>query len=45
MIQQFEIHGGVKKKLQAYLDEQGMDLKTAMDNVGNGLVDWLFSTG
>lgn len=32
MIQQFEIHGGVKKKLQAYLDEQGMDLKTAMNN-------------
>lgn len=29
MIQQFEIHGGVKKKLQAYLDEQGMDLKTS----------------
>ena len=32
MIQQFEIHGGVKKNLQAYLDEQGIDLKTAMDN-------------
>lgn len=32
MIKQFEIHGGVKKKLQAYLDGQGIDLKTAMDN-------------
>lgn len=31
-ISQFEIHGGVKKQLQAYLDEKGIDLKTAMDN-------------
>ncbi|OSI18242.1 hypothetical protein BWD09_03120 [Neisseria dentiae] len=32
MIKQFEIHGGVKKELQAYLDGQNTDLKTAMDN-------------
>ncbi len=31
MIGQFEIHGGVKKQLQAYLDNAGIDLKTAMD--------------
>ncbi|OSI14625.1 hypothetical protein [Neisseria dumasiana] len=32
MIKQFEIHGGVKKELQAYLDERNTDLKTAMDS-------------
>lgn len=32
MLQQFEIHGGVQKKLQAYLAEKGIDLKTAMDS-------------
>ena len=32
MMKQFEIHGGVKKNLQAYLDEKGIDLKTAMDS-------------
>ena len=31
MIGQFEIHGGVKKQLQTYLEEKGIDLKTAMD--------------
>lgn len=32
MLQQFEIHGGVQKKLQAYLAEKGIDLQTAMDS-------------
>lgn len=32
MIKQFEIHGGVKKELQAYLDARNTDLKTAMDS-------------
>ncbi|OSI07897.1 Uncharacterised protein [Neisseria animaloris] len=32
MIKQFEIHGGVKKQLQAYLDAQNTDLKTVMDS-------------
>lgn len=32
MIKQFEIHGGVKKTLQSYLDERNTDLKTAMDS-------------
>lgn len=31
MIGQFEIHGGVKKELQAYLDNKGLSLKQAMD--------------
>ena len=31
MLKQFQIHGGVVKKLNAYLEEKGIDLKTAMD--------------
>ncbi|KPN71148.1 hypothetical protein [Neisseria sp. 83E34] len=31
MIGQFEIHGGVKKSLQEYLDGKGIDLQQAMD--------------
>ncbi|QEY25291.1 hypothetical protein [Neisseria zalophi] len=32
MIKQFEIHGGVKKQLQEFLDGRNTDLKTAMDS-------------
>ena len=31
MLNQFEIHGGVVKNLNAFLAERGIDLKTAMD--------------
>ncbi|MDO4641465.1 MAG: hypothetical protein Q4A84_07180 [Neisseria sp.] len=31
MIGQFEIHGSVKKSLQAYLDDKGLTLQQAMD--------------
>lgn len=32
MLNQFEIHGGVVKNLNAFLAEKAVDLKTAMDN-------------